>query len=104
MRYQGKKLANRFNKDSYYTLSKAMDSHDVGRGRNGIQNALSQIKAKTVVIGISSDILFPVSEQKTLNKFIPQSKLFVIDSVYGHDGFLIETEKLSEILKNELAI
>ncbi len=104
MRYQGKKLANRFTKESYYTLTKAMDSHDVGRHQGGIKNALAKIKAKTVIVGISSDLLFPTSEQSVLHQFIPQSTFHIIDSIYGHDGFLIETEQLSEILKKEKVV
>lgn len=99
--YQGEKLVNRFNAYSYWYLSKAMDSHHVGRNRGGIENALHQIKAKTLVIGISSDLLFPVEEQKFLAKHIPNAIYTEIDSLYGHDGFLIETEKISnEIVKH----
>lgn len=99
--YQGEKLVNRFNTYSYWYLTKAMDSHNVGRNRNGIKNALKEINAKTLVIGISSDILFPVDEQKTIAKFIPNAAYTEIDSLYGHDGFLIETEKITnEILKH----
>lgn len=105
--YQGEKLVNRFNAYSYWYLSKAMDSHHVGRNRGGIENALHQIKAKTLVIGISSDLLFPVEEQKFLAKHIPNAIYTEIDSLYGHDGFLIETEKITNEIekhftKNEL--
>lgn len=93
--YQGEKLVNRFNAYSYWHLSKAMDSHNVGRNRDGVEKALKQIKAKTLVIGISSDILFPTVEQKFLAKHIVNAKYTEIDSLYGHDGFLIETEKIS---------
>src|SRR5690606_9523832 len=64
--YQGTKLVERFNTHAYLCLSKAMDSHHVGRSRGGVKNSLKLIKAKTLVIGISSDFLFPVSEQKFL--------------------------------------
>ena len=94
--YQGEKLVNRFNAFSYWHLSKAMDSHNVARGRESIANALSLVKAKTLVIAISSDILFPPSESKTLVKGIPNSQLSIINSKYGHDGFLIETEQLKK--------
>lgn len=99
--YQGEKLVNRFNTYSYWYLTIAMDSHNVGRKRNGIKNALKEINAKTLVIGISSDLLFPVEEQKFLAKHIPNAIFSEIDSLYGHDGFLIETEKITnEILKH----
>jgi homoserine O-acetyltransferase/O-succinyltransferase len=96
--YQGKKLVNRFNAYSYVTLLNAMDSHNLGRGRNSLESALSSIKAKTLVIGINSDLLFPVSEQKFIADHIHGSELVLIDSFYGHDGFLIETSKLSLVI------
>ena len=92
--YQGEKLIERFNAFSYWHLSKAMDTHNVGRGRESINKALSKIKAKTLVVAISSDLLFPVEESITLKNGIENSQLSVIDSLYGHDGFLIETEQL----------
>ncbi len=94
--YQGEKLAKRFNAFSYWILSKAMDSHHVGRERNNIDQALKAIQAKTLVIGIQSDVLFPVIEQEFLAKYIPGATLKIIDSLYGHDGFLIETAKLTK--------
>jgi homoserine O-acetyltransferase len=98
--YQGEKLVNRFNAYSYWHLSKAMDSHNVGRNRDGVENALQQIKAKTLAIGISSDILFPTEEQKFLANKISNAQYVEIDSLYGHDGFLIETEKISNVIQN----
>ena len=97
-RYQGEKLAKRFNALSYYMLTKSMDSHHLGRGINEAEEKLSKIKAKTMVIGISSDILFPVHEQAFIAKHIPSAKLEIIDSFYGHDGFLLEDEKLNTLL------
>jgi len=96
-RYQGEKLAKRFNAFSYVTLSYAMDSHDVFRGRD--KDVLRTVQARTCVIGISEDILFPVKEQQFLADSIPGAELHVIHSLYGHDGFLIETQQLTEILK-----
>ncbi|MBK0379482.1 homoserine O-acetyltransferase family protein [Mucilaginibacter segetis] len=96
--YQGQKLVNRFNAYSYWYLSKAMDSHNVGRGRHGVDKALSLIKARTLVIGIKSDVLFPVEEQQYLFRHIPKSAFAELDSFYGHDGFLIETEALTKVI------
>ena len=96
--YQGEKLVNRFNAYSYWYLSKSMDSHHVGRGRHGVEKALSLIKARTLVIGIKSDLLFPIEEQEYLFQHIPKSAFAEIDSFYGHDGFLIETEILTNIV------
>ena len=103
-RYQGLKLKKRFDADSYHTLSKAMDSHNVGRGRNSMRDALGQIKAKTLVIGIETDILFPKQEQEFIAANISGSVLQIISSDYGHDGFLMETKTISDLLKKHLAI
>ncbi len=103
-KYQGEKLARRFNAFSYYFLSKGMDSHNVGRGRTSIENALQKIRAKTLSIGIRSDILFPASEQMFLAKHIPDAKFVAIDSLYGHDGFLLEFEQIEEIISNFLQV
>jgi homoserine O-acetyltransferase/O-succinyltransferase len=98
-RYQGLKLANRFNAFTYWTLTKAMDSHNVGRGRGGIEKALKTIKAKTLVVGMDSDILFPLIEQKFLVDFIPDAKFEIVSTPYGHDGFLIEFESLKTAIR-----
>lgn len=94
-RYQAEKLVARFNAYSYYRLSQAMDLHDVGRGRGGMENALNQIQAPTLVIGIKSDVLFPTNEQKLIARHIPKGHYVEIDSAYGHDGFLIENDKIT---------
>lgn len=96
--YQGEKLVKRFSPFSYFYLTRAIDSHDVGRKRGGIEMALQEIKAKTLVIGISSDHLFPPEEQKTLVRFIQNSEYKEINSLYGHDGFLIENQVLTSII------
>ncbi len=93
--YQGYKLTNRFNAYSFYVLTKALDSHNIGRNREGIEEALSQIKAKTLLLGFSSDILFHASEVEFMKDYIPNSKYSEIDSLYGHDGFLIEGKKIT---------
>lgn len=98
-RYQGEKLVSRFNAYSYIALSKAMDSHNVGRGRGTVEAALSKVKSKTLVISVTSDILFPPAEQKFLAKNIPGAEYAEIDSFYGHDGFLIEVDKLTEKIR-----
>ena len=97
-RYQGLKLVNRFNALCYYRLSQTMDSHDVGRHRNGVETALKTIKAKTLVIGITSDVLYPITEQEYLQQTIPEAQLLSIYSDYGHDGFLLEYEKIETAL------
>ena len=98
--YQGQKLVNRFNAFTYYRLSQAMDSHHVGRGRGGAAAALAGVRAKTLVIGINSDILFPVQEQALLVRHIPGARLEVISSLYGHDGFLVESEAIAAAMQS----
>jgi homoserine O-acetyltransferase len=98
-RYQGEKLANRFNAFSYYALSKGMDAHNVGRGRESASAALAAITAKTLVIGIETDILFPLNEQLFLAQHIPGAKYTAIQSSFGHDGFLLEYEQIEQLVK-----
>lgn len=102
--YQGLKLGRRFTAQSYWSLTKSMDSHNVGRGRGGTEKALASIKAETLVIGIQSDILFPLEEQILLAEHIPGARLELIDSPYGHDGFLIEGEQLRKKIGDFLDI
>ncbi|MDE5420090.1 homoserine O-acetyltransferase [Labilibaculum sp. DW002] len=101
-RYQGEKLARRFNAYAYWHLSKIMDSHDMGRGRNGLVSALSGIKSRTLVIGVNSDQIFPIQEQRFIADHIPKAEFLEINSIYGHDGFLLEQEQLTQVLKTFL--
>jgi len=96
--YQGNKLADRFSAHSYWTLTKAMDSHNIARGRQKLTEVLSSIKANTLIIGITSDLLCPLQEQKTMAEHIPGATFVAIDSIYGHDGFLVETAAISHHL------
>lgn len=98
-RYQGEKFVKRFNAFSYWVLSKIMDSHNVGRNRGGIVNALGMVKARTLVLGIKSDMLFPVVEQQFQARHIPDAEYQEIDSLYGHDGFLIEYKQLTQVIR-----
>ncbi|MDQ3110148.1 MAG: homoserine O-acetyltransferase [Bacteroidota bacterium] len=100
--YQGEKLVKRFNAYSYWLLTKSMDSHNVARDRGSMEAVLKKITAKTICIGISSDVLCPVDEQKFLAKNIPNAKYVEIDSPFGHDGFLVEGEKIGTIIKTFL--
>jgi homoserine O-acetyltransferase len=101
--YQGKKLTDRFDAYSYYTLTNSLDSHNVGRHRGGVDKALNTIKAKTLCIAIKSDGLFPVSELTLIAHHIPNSNIELIDSDFGHDGFLLENEQISKaILKHNI--
>jgi homoserine O-acetyltransferase len=97
--YQGDKLVKRFNAYSYWLLTKAMDSHHLGRKRGGdLINALESITQPTFIIGIHSDILCPLDEQRFMADHMPNAELVEIDSAYGHDGFIIETKQITEHL------
>lgn len=101
--YQGDKLVRRFNAQSYWLLTKAMDSHNLARSRKAtLQEMLGRITQKSLIIGISSDILCPVEEQRFLARHMPHSSYYEIDSTYGHDGFLIEFELIGKILEGWL--
>ncbi len=100
--YQGEKLRKRFSPYSYYFLGKAMDSHDVGRHYGGCERALNRIQSRVISIGIFSDLLFPISEQEFISKHTPNSAFYGIESLYGHDGFLLETDQINNILKKEI--
>ena len=102
--YQGKKLRKRFDAFAYWTLSQAMDSQHLGRGRGSIPTALAQIQSKCLVVGVDSDLLFPVSEQRLIARHVPHAAYAEIKSLYGHDGFLLEFEQLEEILQSFLEI
>lgn len=101
-RYQGLKLFRRFDVISYWHLSKAMDTHNLGRGRGSVREALASIQAGAMIIGIHSDLLFPIREQAIIAKGIDGALFKVIDSIFGHDGFLIESETIAELLTDFL--
>jgi homoserine O-acetyltransferase len=97
-RYQGEKFIRRFDAYSYWNITEAFDSHDVGRGRGGVEVALAHILCPAMVIGITSDIIIPPSEQELLARHIPLGEMYLIESDFGHDGFLVESRKLDEII------
>lgn len=96
--YQGDKLVNRFNPYSYWCLTCLSDTHNIGRHRGGVINALKQIKAEVLCVGIKSDILFPPDEQKLIASNADKAEYEEIDSFYGHDGFLIETKLVTDVI------
>ena len=98
-RYQGEKLVKRgFDAYSYYYLLNCVDSQNVGRHRGGVAAALAQIKSKSIVISITSDGLFPPCESSEWAKYIPGAIYYEIESRFGHDGFLLETEQITRLL------
>lgn len=96
--YQGEKLRRRFNAYSYVSILDAFDTHNIGRDRGGVKKALSRIKCPTICLGITTDIIFPPSEMKGLTSMLPDSEYAEIESAFGHDGFLVENERLNQIL------
>jgi len=105
--FHGNKFTRRFDANSYLTLVEAMNSHDIARGRGSIKKAIHKIKAEMLLVGIDSDRLFPVPSQEVIADTGPKklfgNKLFVIKSDYGHDGFLIEAEKVGKLIKRLLS-
>ncbi len=97
-RYQGEKLCKRYNAYSYYAILNSFDTHDIGRGNGGTDAALASIKSKTYVVGITTDILFPPEEMRALTAKIPGAEYFEIESLFGHDGFLVEHEQFNALL------
>lgn len=96
--YQGEKLCRRFDAYSYMAILDAFDTHDIGRGRGGVTEALLRIKAPVIVIGITTDIIFTPDEMKELTEMLPNAEYFELQSEFGHDGFLVEHKKLNDIL------
>ena len=101
--YQGEKLAARFDPNSYIVLSEAMNHHDVGRGRGGIVTALKGVRTPVTVAGITSDRLYPRELQEELARLIPRAgRMHVVTSPAGHDGFLLETDQVGDIIRAAL--
>jgi homoserine O-acetyltransferase len=104
--FHGNKFTRRFDAASYVALTQAMDSHDVGAGRGGVAAALARVTARTLVVGVSSDRLFPVEDQHRIAAGVPDTldgdRAAVITSEFGHDGFLIESEAVGAHLQRLL--
>lgn len=105
LEHQGGKLAARFDPGTYVALSDALSSHDVGRGRGGVQAALRSCRVPTVVGGITSDRLYPLRLQQELADLLPEcAGLNVVESKFGHDGFLVETDAVFELIRRTLEL
>ena len=102
--YHGEKLTRRFDANSYIVLSQAMNHHDVGRGRGGVAAALSRVTAETTLAGISSDRLYPMRLQYELAELTPTAgDVEVIESIHGHDGFLVESDAVGKVVGRALS-
>ena len=97
------KLSRRFDANSYVVLTEAMNSHDVGRDRGGVAAALSRVTARTTVVAVDSDRLYPVRLSQEIAAAVPDSSLYVLTSDYGHDGFLIEVDQVGRVISEALA-
>lgn len=98
LRYQGTKLVDRFDANSYLRLIDAMDSHDLTRGRGEREEVLSSLTTPVLTVGISSDVLFPPAEVRDLAHSLPNGRYATLHAPHGHDAFLIETEALARIV------
>jgi len=103
LHYQGKKFLSRgFDPASYVTLTQAMDSHDVSRGRGDYNEVLASVKIPSMVVSISSDVLYPSVEQEDLCSHMPNAQHHQIESDQGHDGFLLEHTKIGTLFRGFL--
>lgn len=94
LEYQGQKFLTRFDALTYVRLTEKMDTHDVGRARGGVEAALRAVQQPVLVLGIDSDVLYPLREQEELAAAMPQGELRVVSSREGHDGFLLEQQQV----------
>ena len=105
LEYQGDKLLERFDAGSYVVLTEALNSHDVGRGRGGVRKALRRCPVPAVVGGITSDRLYPLRLQQELAELLPGcAGLQVVDSICGHDGFLVEFDAVGDLIRKTLVL
>jgi homoserine O-acetyltransferase len=103
--HQAKKLAARFDANTYIALTDAMNSHDVGRDRGGVAAALESITVPVVVVSIDTDRLFPPRLQVEVSELVPTAEpLITISSDFGHDGFLVESEAVGDAVRHALAV
>ncbi len=102
LRHQGRKLVERFDANTYITLTKAMDLHDLSRGRGEYEEVLRSMLLPVEILSINSDILYPKEEQEELARLMPNSSILYLDEPYGHDAFLIDVATVSGMVRNFL--
>jgi homoserine O-acetyltransferase len=98
LRYQGNKLVDRFDAGCYVALTKQMDTHDVARDRGDYAPTLDALRQPALVVGIDSDVLYPLREQRELIEHLPRATLEVLSAPHGHDSFLIELDTLNDVV------
>jgi homoserine O-acetyltransferase len=99
LRHHGEALVDRFDANAYRVLLDALDSHDLGRDRGTLAEVLHALRTPVLIVSISSDALYLPEEQHALAALLPNATLKTIDSVHGHDGFLIEAERIEPLLR-----
>ncbi|MEI7695193.1 MAG: homoserine O-acetyltransferase [Chlorobium sp.] len=102
LHHQGRKLVERFDANTYITLTRAMDMHDLSRGRGGYEEVLRSMELPIEILSINSDILYPKEEQEELARLMPNSSILYLDEPYGHDAFLIDVATVSRMVRNFL--
>lgn len=100
LRHQGAKINARFDANCYVTLTHAMHTHDVARGRGDYPDVLTRISQPALVVSVSSDALYPPREQAYLAEHMPNAEYAILESAHGHDGFLIETSELAGMIRD----
>ena len=100
LRYQGAKINDRFDANTYVRLTQAMNTHDVARQRGNYLDVLESLQQRALVVSVSSDILYPPHEQELLAKHMPNARYEVLGSDHGHDGFLIQSGELAKLIRN----
>lgn len=98
IRHQGKKLQQRFYAQCYYSLTKTLDTHHLGRGRGSIAKALAKLTMPAFILSIETDMLIPPVEQFQLAEHLPNAHFVGLDSPFGHDGFLVEAKTINSLL------
>ncbi len=98
LRFQGQQLVDRFDPASYVALTRAMDTHDVSRGRGDFDDVLRGLAQPMLVVSIDSDVLYWPAEQREVARLVPGARLAVLDSPHGHDAFLIDVDRLSGLV------
>ncbi len=107
LHYQGRKLVDRFDANTYVTLTKAMDMHDLSRGRGVYEEVLGSLQIPVEILSIISDVLYPKEEQEELGRLMRHSRVIYLDEPFGHDAFLIDVEKVGRMVtefKDERAV
>ncbi len=100
LHHQGKKFIDRFDPSCYVHLTRTMDTHDVSRNRGDYIDVLRSIEQPALIVGVNTDVLYPLEEQEELHRCLPNSALAVLDAPQGHDAFLIEQQKLEKIVND----